>query len=81
MMHDSGLGLVRCDWDNNSFQSYHGNGTWADDEYGFDLWMGVSSDYLHYTKVDESTAAEVIQRIDAYIKSKTPVSQGAAHPQ
>lgn len=80
MMHDSGLGLVRCDWDADTFQSYHGGGKWADDDHGFELWMGMSSAYMHYTKIDESQAAEVMRKIDHYIKSKTPVSQGAAPP-
>ncbi|MDD5048196.1 MAG: hypothetical protein PHH09_04640 [Methanoregulaceae archaeon] len=74
MMHDSGLGLVRCDWDNDAFQSYHGDGSWADDEEGFDLWMGISSDYMHYTKIDESQAVEVMEKIDHYIKSKAPLT-------
>lgn len=74
MMHNSGLGLVRCDWDPDTFQSYHGNGKWADDKYGLELWSGTSSAGLHYTDVDETQAAEIVDRIDLYIKNKASVS-------
>ena len=77
MMHDNGLGLVRCDWDKGIFQSYHGNGEWADDDHGFELWTGMSSAYIHYTKIDESQAAEVMNKIERYIRSKVPTIEKA----
>lgn len=76
MEHDSGLGLVRCDWDKEIYQSYHGNGVWADDEYGFVLWMGISSDNLHYTKVDEEQASRIMERIDAFIRKRSSAEKG-----
>jgi hypothetical protein len=68
MMHESGRGLVRGDWDRNVFESYHGNGTWKEDPDGFGLWSGLSSDWMHYTEITEQQAAKVMEDIDAHLK-------------
>lgn len=67
MKHDSGLGLVRCDWDARVFESYHGKGKWVEDTTGLELWSGASSAGLHYSEIEETEVTEIMSKIDERI--------------
>ncbi len=76
----NGRGLVRADCDTMTFESYHGNGVWANDNNGLADWSGRSSAWSHYVEISGVEAKEVMQTVDDHIRSKIAAARGAEPP-
>jgi len=79
MVHASGLGVIRCDPEAETYEVYDPvKKGWREDVDGFGTWSGFSSDSLNYVELPEDKVALYTKACDDYVAARAPKDPGAA---